>query len=363
MKDHNKRITLVVAMDESGGIGKNGKLPWNIPGELAYFKSVTSGPNKTVIMGRKTHDSIKRALPDRRNIVLSRTDTVPHTEGVMWANWPEQALDMATDDVYIIGGAEVYKLFMPMADRVLMSIIPGMYGCDTHFPHLPTTDWDSLTPREHEGFKTIEWVRADKTKKTITLQVNFAEIIDKANKRRMNLEGIVGLIQNSAASCLAELRSAASLIEMLDLRWSELDAEGRDLLPDEIQKILASFQSDFNLLSHVIGWNADATQGQQLGIMHLAQYAKPVVKPTPHLDEIVRVCEGPRPTYESGDAMVDIDLPEGVLRELTIRFVPETPNTANGPMWVCSNPAFSWTSAGPNPNDAVLEWEAQYNKK
>ncbi len=129
----------IVAVDENWGIGKNNKLPWSIPGELVFFKEKTLG--KTVVMGRKTLESLPggRPLPGRRNIVLTRSwgypvegsDVVCSPEGLM-----ELLDDINSDDVFLIGGAQIYRLLLPYCSKAFVTKVKGTFDVDAHHPDL-----------------------------------------------------------------------------------------------------------------------------------------------------------------------------------------------------------------------------------
>jgi dihydrofolate reductase len=136
-------LTLVVAMDAARGIGIDNALPWHLPEDLAHFKRVTLG--RPIIMGRKTFDSIGRALPGRRNIVVTRNRDWRH-DGVEVADSLEQAVQMAgADGASIIGGAQVFAQAMDMADRMIVTHIDRTYACDTFFPEIDTARWTAVS--------------------------------------------------------------------------------------------------------------------------------------------------------------------------------------------------------------------------
>lgn len=134
-------IVIIAAMDEDSGIGKDGGLPWDCPEDMAFFRRHTYG--NTVVMGRKTADSLEGPLPGRRNVVITR-DPGYKREGFEVANDLELALlDLkSTGDVFVIGGADIYKQTTPLADCLLLTEIPGKYNCDTMFPEFDPGDWD-----------------------------------------------------------------------------------------------------------------------------------------------------------------------------------------------------------------------------
>lgn len=141
--------TLIVAYDRERGIGLNNALPWHLPEDLVYFKRTTTG--KTIVMGRKTFDSIGRALPNRRNVVITRNPDW-RRDGTETATSLKEALELAGQDAFIIGGAEIFHQAIPMAGRILATEIDGQYGCDTFFPVLDPSVWReaSRTPQRSE---------------------------------------------------------------------------------------------------------------------------------------------------------------------------------------------------------------------
>lgn len=161
-------ITILVAMSDNGVIGNKGKLPWQNSEDLKLFKKRTIG--KIVIMGRKTWESLpKKPLPDRFNIVLTRQQPEGEWQdtnqvkgsiipiNTVWSNNLPAALDLAVKDteIFIIGGAEIYKQSMLLADRILISKIPGEYEGDVFFPSLE--GWTGKQTEEHETFNVWEY--------------------------------------------------------------------------------------------------------------------------------------------------------------------------------------------------------------
>jgi dihydrofolate reductase len=126
------RITLVVARAQNGVIGRDGKLPWHLPADLKRFKALTMG--SVMVMGRKTFESLPRLLPGRRHVVLTR-DRDWSAEGAEVVTGVERALSLTGGEpVSVIGGAEIFAVFLPLADRIelteLLADIPG----DTRMP-------------------------------------------------------------------------------------------------------------------------------------------------------------------------------------------------------------------------------------
>lgn len=126
-------INMIVATSKNNQIGVNNTLPWHISEDLKYFRNTTSG--KTVLMGRKTFESIGRALPNRRNIVLTR-DTEFSYKGVETVHSLDEALKLCEQDgdVFIIGGGEIYAAFLPYADYLYITLVDKVIEGDTSFP-------------------------------------------------------------------------------------------------------------------------------------------------------------------------------------------------------------------------------------
>lgn len=126
-------ISLIVAHDEQYVIGYENGMPWYLPGDLQYFKEQTMG--KPMIMGRKTFESIGRPLPGRRNIVITRNATY-QAEGIETVESLEAALTLAGDvpEVMIIGGEQIFRLSMQIADRLYITKINHKFNGDTYFP-------------------------------------------------------------------------------------------------------------------------------------------------------------------------------------------------------------------------------------
>jgi dihydrofolate reductase len=142
------KISLIVAVDAQNGIGKNNQLPWHLPADLKHFKTLTTG--HSIIMGRKTFDSIGKALPNRRNIVISR-QLKADNEGVETVRSLEQALQLcaAEDEIFIIGGAQIFKLALPLADTLYLTVIHHNFEADTFFPEIGGVDWIELESHTH----------------------------------------------------------------------------------------------------------------------------------------------------------------------------------------------------------------------
>jgi len=152
----NKKISvaMILAMDKNKLIGKEGGMPWHIPGEMAYFKEVTMG--KPIIMGRKTYDSIGRPLPGRANIVVTR-NTKWSADGVVVVGSLKEAIDLAAqladaavEEVMIIGGANLCREAMPITERVYLTYIDHAYEGDTYFDSFNWSDWQEQSRQDSQ---------------------------------------------------------------------------------------------------------------------------------------------------------------------------------------------------------------------
>jgi dihydrofolate reductase len=151
-------LTAIVAMTPGRVIGRDGGLPWHLPEDLAFFKRTTTG--HTIVMGRKTFESIGRPLPKRRNIVMTR-DPQWSAEGVEVIHRPEdlERLEGLQGRVFIIGGAEIYAAFLPRLDDLLVSHLHDEYTGDTLFPGFETQFPQRTLVERHEGFDVCRWSR------------------------------------------------------------------------------------------------------------------------------------------------------------------------------------------------------------
>ncbi|MCL6568333.1 MAG: dihydrofolate reductase [Deinococcota bacterium] len=130
-------LTLIAAMDRNRAIGKGGRLPWHLPDDLRRFKALTLG--HTVLMGRKTFESIGRPLPGRRNVVLTRNPNF-QAEGVEVV--PTLEAGLAGGEIMVIGGGEVYALALPLARRMWLTLVDTeITEADTFFPAFDPSEW------------------------------------------------------------------------------------------------------------------------------------------------------------------------------------------------------------------------------
>jgi dihydrofolate reductase len=135
----NTCISLIVAIDGQNGIGKQNELLCHLPADLAYFKAQTMG--KPMIMGRRTFDSIGKALPGRRSIVL--TSQLIRCQGVISAHSVAEAIEQCGDvpEIMVIGGSQVYQQFLPLADRIYVTNIHHTFDADVYFPSIDSQEW------------------------------------------------------------------------------------------------------------------------------------------------------------------------------------------------------------------------------
>jgi dihydrofolate reductase len=146
------RISIIVAAAENGIIGRNGGLPWHLSDDLRRFKRLTMG--HTIIMGRRTWESIGRALPGRRTIVASRNPELQiDVADVDVAASLEKALEFANasgeDEAFIVGGAELYRESLNRADRIYLTRVCATVNGDTSFPSVAWTEWQLVESEEH----------------------------------------------------------------------------------------------------------------------------------------------------------------------------------------------------------------------
>lgn len=163
-----RSITLIAAMAANRGIGCKGEMPWHLPRELKHFKEATMG--KPIVMGRKTWESIGRALPGRQNIVVSRNPSF-EALGCDHAGSFEEAIAMARgDEVMIIGGGELYRRALACADRMVLTEVDCEPQADTWFPDWDRSQWEQVGVRQERAdeknphaYRVVEWIRKSET--------------------------------------------------------------------------------------------------------------------------------------------------------------------------------------------------------
>jgi dihydrofolate reductase len=150
-------ITVLAAVGANLVIGSKGEMPWHLPEDLAHFKATTMG--HTMLMGRKTYDSIGRALPGRRTIVITR-QVGWHAPSVEVAHSLPEALALAGPaDLFVVGGSDVYRQALPLADEMLLTEIEQSPEGDTFFPAFDAADWQETSRQAHDGFAFVTYIR------------------------------------------------------------------------------------------------------------------------------------------------------------------------------------------------------------
>jgi dihydrofolate reductase len=155
------KIALIVAMSEDGTIGDKGNVPWHISDDLKRFKRLTMG--HPVIMGRKTYESIGKPLPGRSNIVLTRKADFRTPAEVLRFGNIEAVLDHCRQQqealVFVIGGAEVYRLSLPLADQLFVTEVHRRVDGDTKFPDYDRSQWTESAREDGPGYSFVEYAR------------------------------------------------------------------------------------------------------------------------------------------------------------------------------------------------------------
>lgn len=138
-------IAIIAAMDRHRVIGKENSLPWRLPADLSHFRELTWG--HTVIMGRKTMESLGRPLPGRKNLVLTHNPQ-QHRVGFTMISSIKPVLKLAeVETVFVIGGESVYHLFLPYAQRIYLTVIDESFQGDAYFPQIDPGDWQMVSER------------------------------------------------------------------------------------------------------------------------------------------------------------------------------------------------------------------------
>jgi len=146
-------ISIIAAVSENGVIGEDNRMPWHLPSDLDYFKSITWG--NLVIMGRRTYESIGKPLPGRVNIVFSSNEleddvwSVKNVEEFQML-WQEKTREGSWKDkeLFVIGGAELFRLFLPLARKLYITRIHADFPGDTHFPEIDRQKWQLVSTRK-----------------------------------------------------------------------------------------------------------------------------------------------------------------------------------------------------------------------
>ena len=142
------KLALVVAMARNGVIGRDGSLPWHLPADLKRFRAITMG--KPIVMGRRTHESIGRPLPGRRNVVLSREPAYRAAGCEVFATLADALAALnAVEEVMIVGGAALYAEALPLAQTLYLTEVDAAPHGDVHFPTFDCTQWREVAREQH----------------------------------------------------------------------------------------------------------------------------------------------------------------------------------------------------------------------
>jgi len=160
-------ISLIVATDKNGLIGKGKEIPWHLPADFAYFKERTRG--HSVIMGNTTHEAIGKILPERKNVVLVKDTNYKPMEGTVVAHTPEDALALAGDgEVFIIGGGMIYRTYFSKADKIYLTLVSGDFEGDVFFPEIKKDEWKEISREKRKADEKnahdMEWVVLERLK-------------------------------------------------------------------------------------------------------------------------------------------------------------------------------------------------------
>lgn len=151
-------LSAIVAISNNNVIGKDNELPWYLPADLKYFKKITI--NHPVIMGRKSYEAIGQPLPKRTNIVLTQ-DPFYLSSNILIAHSIEEALalayDLESDEVFVIGGAMIFEICMPLLDRLYITEIHADFDGDTYFPDWNREEWNLISEEHHSSDKKNEF--------------------------------------------------------------------------------------------------------------------------------------------------------------------------------------------------------------
>lgn len=155
-------LSIIAAVAQNLCIGKDNKLPWNIPEDLAHFKEMTKG--KVVIMGQRTFESIlsyiKKPLPGRTNVVLTLDESWVPPEGVfVFRSIPEAVAAFEGQEIFFGGGASIYKQTIDLADTLYITEVKQVVDGDTFFPEINLDQWQEVKRETHEGFDFVTYKR------------------------------------------------------------------------------------------------------------------------------------------------------------------------------------------------------------
>lgn len=140
-------IALIVAIDQNNAIGKDNQLLWHLPKDLQFFKNVTAG--NAIIMGRKTFESIGKALPNRRNIVISTQKDLQYAGAEITSSLNAAIELVGKADGYIIGGGSIYEQSLTLVDRLYITKVAASFNADTFFPSINWDEWTLVSKEDH----------------------------------------------------------------------------------------------------------------------------------------------------------------------------------------------------------------------
>lgn len=142
-------ISLIAAIDQNNLIGNGSNIPWKLPADLKYFKSMTIG--KPVVMGRKTFESLKEPLPNRLNIILTKNKEYEVPKDCLVVHSIEEVLTIGSDyeELMICGGSFIYRAFLPIADRLYLTQIHSTFKGNIYFPSFDITEWTLINKTDH----------------------------------------------------------------------------------------------------------------------------------------------------------------------------------------------------------------------
>lgn len=144
------KLAIIVATDQQGLIGKENDLPWKLSADLQYFRRVTMG--KPIIMGRNTHESIGRALPGRKNIIVTKNKSYQAEGCTVVHSIPDALLACEqVEEVMIMGGASLYEQFLPQADKLYLTQVHASLTGDTWFPDWQKNEWSELSREDYQA--------------------------------------------------------------------------------------------------------------------------------------------------------------------------------------------------------------------
>ena len=156
-------IIIIAAIGKNNELGKDNKLLWHLPSDLKFFKEKTLG--KTIVMGKNTFDSLPKILPNRKSVVLSHIELNLPSDVIVFYDFNELVnyVKNVEDDVYIIGGAQMYKQFLELSDMMYLTEIDKTYDADVFFPNFDKKEWESNCLKEVEEndvkFKHMQYVK------------------------------------------------------------------------------------------------------------------------------------------------------------------------------------------------------------